>query len=188
MGSFFHFLIKYELEIYLWQGERKMGEPTISKETVVLEFYSDRFRGDFEDYFLAEEQVKFTAHPLDALLACEQDPTRYPVIIFYNGVPAGFFVLHGWEGVKEYWGNRDAILLRGYSVNTSFQGRGIAQKSLELLPAFVKEHFPERNEIILSVNYGNELAQHVYKKCGFVDKGVRTMGSKGELFIFHLEL
>jgi RimJ/RimL family protein N-acetyltransferase len=174
--------------IYIWQGEMKMGEPSISKETVVLDFYRDTYRNYFEDYFLPEEQAKFTAHPLDALLACEKDRTRYPIIIFYNGVPAGFFVLHGWEGVKEYWNNRDAILVRGYSVNTSFQGRGIAQKSLELLPAFVKQHFPDINEIILAVNFGNGLAQHVYKKCGFLDQGVRTMGSKGELFIYHLAL
>ncbi|WP_066304986.1 GNAT family N-acetyltransferase [Bacillus sp. FJAT-29814] len=165
-----------------------MGEPSTSTETVVLDFFIEKYRSYFEDYFLSEEQVKFTAHPLDALLACEKDPTRFPVVIFYNDLPAGFFVLHGWEGVKEYWDNRSAILLRGYSVNTAFQGRGIAQKSLELLPAFVNKHFPDRDEIILSVNNSNPLAQHVYKKCGFIDRGVRTMGSKGELYIYHMLL
>ncbi|MCM3764550.1 GNAT family N-acetyltransferase [Neobacillus niacini] len=165
-----------------------MGEPSTSTETVVLDFFNEKYRSYLEDYYLSEDQVKFTAHPLDALLACKKDPTRFPVVIFYNDLPAGFFVLHGWEGVKEYWDNRAAILLRGYSVNTAFQGRGIAQKSMALLPEFVKQHFPDRNEIILSVNHGNALAQHVYKKSGFVDKGVRTMGSKGELHIYHMLL
>jgi RimJ/RimL family protein N-acetyltransferase len=162
-----------------------MGQPSTSTETVVLDFYNEKYRSYFEDYYLTEEQARFTAHPFEALIACEKDPTRVPVIIFYGGIPAGFFVLHGWEGVKEYWDNKQAILLRGYSINTSFQGRGIAQKSMALLPEFVKTHFPERNEIILSVNHENALAQHVYKKSGFVDNGVRTMGRKGELYIYH---
>lgn len=160
----------------------------VHKNNVTLDFYKQEYRAQLEDYDLPEEQTKYTALPLDAVLTCEQTTERYPVVILYNGEPAGFFVLHGWNGVKEYSDNKNAILLRAYSVHYSFQGKGIAKKSLQLLPPFVKKHFIGKNEIILAVNYNNQIAQQVYLKSGFVDKGVRVMGPKGELFIYHMDI
>ncbi|WP_042455479.1 GNAT family N-acetyltransferase [Neobacillus dielmonensis] len=153
-----------------------------------LEFYRPAYKQQIETYVLPEEQAQFTAQPLDALAVCEQDAERFPVLIFSNDSLAGFFVLHGWGGVQQYYDNEKALLLRAYSVNPSFQGKGIAQESLKLLPEFVKIHFPEKNEIMLCVNYHNTQAQHVYKKSGFQDRGLRAMGRKGEMFIFHLRL
>jgi RimJ/RimL family protein N-acetyltransferase len=69
--------------------------------------------------------------------------------------------------------------------NSTFQGKGIAKASLLALDAFVKKYFPSKKEIILAVNHKNTVAQHVYKKGGFIDKGIRVMGRKGELFIFN---
>lgn len=157
-------------------------------ETVRLEFFQSKYKQQLEDYYLSEEQVQFTAHPLNALDTREEDEERDPVLILSNDQPAGFFILHGWEGVKEFYGNKKALLLRAYSVDSSFQGKGIAKQSLKLLPDFVKEHFPGINEIILAVNISNFVAQHVYKSSGFVDKGIRGMGRKGEMYILHLEL
>lgn len=53
---------------------------------------------------------------------------------------------------------------------------------------YVREHFPDVNEIILAVNHANIVAQTVYKKGGFVDKGITAMGRKGEMFIYHLDI
>ncbi|MRG86018.1 GNAT family N-acetyltransferase [Salinibacillus xinjiangensis] len=161
---------------------------TNSTISVTLDFYKEEYKSNLSDYHLSEEQSRYAPVPLKALLQCEEDGTRYPVVILYNGVPAGFFILHGWEGVKAYSDNKDAILLRGYSVNSKFQGKGIAKESLIVLDSFVKREFPSKSEIILAVNHKNKIAQHVYKKGGFVDKGVRVMGRKGELFILHKEL
>ncbi|MCH1627387.1 hypothetical protein MJG50_18790 [Fredinandcohnia sp. SECRCQ15] len=97
-------------------------------------------------------------------------------------------MLHGWDEVKEYSDNKDAILIRAYSINYTFQGKGIAIKSLSILDSFVKKHFPTKNEMILAVNQSNTIAQHVYLQVGFIDKGIRVMGRNGELFIFHKEL
>lgn len=153
-----------------------------------LELYHPEYRSRLEDYYLPEEQVQYTAHPLDGLIACETDPERHPIVILYHHMPAGFFVLHGWGGVKDYVENRNALLLRAYSVNSAFQGKGIAQASLKQLPEFVRANFPDVNEVILTVNQANEKAQHVYKKAGFIDKGIRAMGSKGLLLVYHLDI
>lgn len=160
----------------------------VQKEMISLDFYKPEYKTILKDYYLPEEQQRYTPLPLDAIKKCEIENERYPIVILYDKQPAGFFVLHGWEGVKTYSNNKDAILLRAYSVNVSFQGKGIAKNSIQLLPSFVKEHFPNKNEIILAVNKMNKIAQHVYQSGGFLDKGIRKMGRKGELFILNMEL
>jgi RimJ/RimL family protein N-acetyltransferase len=165
-----------------------MGDLLKTVGTIRLEFFDPKYKQQLENYYLTEEHNQFTSHPQNAIGLCEEEEGRAPVLILSDDQTAGFFVLHGWEGVKEFYGNQKALLLRSYSVDSSFQGKGIAKHSLKLLPSFVKEHFPEINEIILAFNLNNLVAQHVYKSSGFVDKGIRAMGRKGEMYILHLEL
>ena len=160
----------------------------MSKETVSLEFYIPQFKNALLKYDLLEEQRRFTAFPEDAIEKCKEDPERHPVVILYDNQPAGFFVLHGRSGVMDYSDNQNAMLLRAYSINLSFQGKGIASKSILLLKHFVKEHFTQVDEIILAVNHSNIMAQNVYKKGGFIDLGKRAMGREGEMYIYHLFL
>ncbi|MET3699032.1 acetyltransferase (GNAT) family protein [Bacillus oleivorans] len=160
---------------------------TIEKDGVKLTFYQEEFKQNLE-YDLPEDQANFTGLPLEALEKCKIEDDRHPVVILYQNKPSGFFVLHGWEGVKLYSDNKDAILVRAYSINPEYQGKGIAKASLALLPSFVKENFPDKNEIILGVNFNNKHAQQVYLKTGFIDKGHRIMGTKGEQFVYHLPL
>ncbi|WP_419883312.1 GNAT family N-acetyltransferase [Peribacillus sp. B-H-3] len=155
---------------------------------IALRFYNERYRSEIESFYLDGEQHQFTALPAEALQICETDHERYPVMVMDGCTPAGFFVLHEKEGVKQYSKNQDSILLRAYSINTPHQGKGIAKTSIKLLPSFVKENFPDKNEIVLAVNHSNHAAQHVYKACGFEDRGNRVMGKKGEQFIMHMDL
>ena len=57
-----------------------------------------------------------------------------------------------------------------------------------LTPEFVKSHFIGIDEIVLAVNVKNEIAQALYKKCGYIDKGVREMGRSGELIVMSYHL
>ncbi|MFD0048713.1 GNAT family N-acetyltransferase [Actinomycetes bacterium NPDC127524] len=155
---------------------------------ITLRFYNDSYRSEVEGFHLHRNQHQFTALPAEALQMCENDHERYPVMIMDGSIPAGFFVLHEKAGVKKYSKNQDSILLRAYSINTPHQGKGIAKASIKLLPSFIKENFPDKNEIVLAVNHSNHAAQHVYKTCGFEDRGNRVMGEKGEQFIMHMDL
>jgi RimJ/RimL family protein N-acetyltransferase len=177
-----------EVILYTLIRKRRSKMSIVEKETVSLLFYTPEYKGLLKNYSLLNEQKKYTAFPLDALQKCETEPDRHPVLILYGDHPAGFFVLHGWEGVKEFSDNETAVLLRAYSVNSAFQGKGIATESMRLLPLFVKKYFPQKNEIILAVNNANLIAQNVYKKGGFIDKGIRAMGREGEMQILHLDL
>ena len=69
-----------------------------------------------------------------------------------------FFVLHKKEGVRPYSKNPNAILLRTFSTDFRYQGKGYALKTLLLQPEFVKENFKDINEIVLAVNLKNEAA------------------------------
>lgn len=160
----------------------------VEKEVVTLVPYKPEYKERLSNYSLSVEQQRYTAFPIDALHQCDSEPDRHPIVILYGHQPAGFFVLHGREGVKDFSDNEDAILLRAYSINAEYQGKGIASQSIKLLSPFVREHFPDVNEIILAVNHANIVAQTVYKKGGFMDKGITAMGREGEMFIYHLDI
>ncbi|MDY0404060.1 GNAT family N-acetyltransferase [Virgibacillus sp. 179-BFC.A HS] len=156
-----------------------MQEANVMKKLdISLKFYRPIYQQQLEGYCLPAEQLQFTAMPMEKIQQTNAHTDYFPTVILCGDRLAGFFVLHGWEGVKTYHTNKQAMLLRAFSVQTAFQGRGIAQKSLQLLPFFVQRHFPDCNEIILAVNHQNTHAQHVYQKAGFIDKGIRVMGKK----------
>jgi RimJ/RimL family protein N-acetyltransferase len=152
---------------------------------ITLELYQEKYKQELEEYFLSEEQLYYTSMPLDALEKCITEENRHPIVILKDGAVAGFFVLHGWEGVKAYSENKEAILMRAYSIQHSFQGQGVGRKSVELLIPFVKKYYPAKKEVILAVNVKNTRAQYVYQKAGFEDTRRRVMGRKGELIIFN---
>ncbi|MGX9134997.1 GNAT family N-acetyltransferase [Rummeliibacillus sp. JY-2-4R] len=153
-----------------------------------LNFYDDRFKNAVEYYGLTEEQLRFTGHPNDCIKLSDEDSDRYSILAIEEDKLVTFFVLHKNEGVKPYSDNNNSILLRAFSTDSRQQGRGYAKKALKILPEFVKEKFSNINEIVLAVNRKNEAAQGLYKKCGFVDEGVRKIGKKGELIIMSYHL
>ncbi|MFL6556432.1 MAG: GNAT family N-acetyltransferase [Bacillus sp. (in: firmicutes)] len=140
-----------------------------------LYFYNDQFNSAIENYQLTEEQLRFTGKPKDCIELSNEDLDRYSILAMENDQLVTFFDLHKNEGVKPYSNNVHSILLRAFSTESRLQGKGYAKKALMLLPVFVKENFSEINEIVLAVNLKNEKVQALYKKCGFIDEGVRRM-------------
>lgn len=90
-------------------------------------------------------------------------------------------MLHEKEGVKPYSSNEQALLIRSFSTDYHEQGKGYAKAALQLLPDFVRQHFPWINELVLGVNIPNVSAQALYIKCGFVDEGKQATGFGEEL-------
>ncbi|HWI46907.1 MAG TPA: GNAT family N-acetyltransferase [Rummeliibacillus sp.] len=148
-----------------------------------LNIYTDQHNELIEDYKLTEDQLRFTGSPKECIELSNEDADRSSILAIEQEQIVTFFVLHKNEGVKPYSLNPDAILLRAFSTDARHQGKGYAKKALQLLPQFVKNNFSGIDEIVLAVNVANVAAQSLYKKCGFVDEGVRTMGEKGELII-----
>jgi|SRR5690625_538270 len=150
--------------------------------------YEKRFENDVKNYNLSKEQLRFTATPLESVESSEKDSDRHSILAIKNNELVTFFVLHKNEGVKPYSENPKAVLLRAFSTDLHHQGKGYAKKSLMLLPEFVRVKFPDINNIVLAINVKNTAAQSLYKKCGYLDEGIRKMGRKGELVIMNYYL
>ncbi|WP_264990166.1 GNAT family N-acetyltransferase [Lysinibacillus piscis] len=151
--------------------------------------YEERYKANVQNYQLVEEQLRYTNTPQNCLQLAEQDADRANILALNdNGELVTFFVLHANEGVKPYSDNDKAILLRAFSTDFHHQGKGYAKQALLILPHFVEKHYPTINEIVLAVNEANVGAQVLYHKCGFVDRGVRRMGTKGPLIIMSYDV
>ncbi|WP_002147457.1 GNAT family N-acetyltransferase [Bacillus cereus] len=151
--------------------------------------YKEQYKEILQSFTLPSEQVQFTANPGELLEKAKNDRTKNVVVILdYNGVPVGVFILQTGDRVQEFTENKDAILLTSFSVNYNKQGKGYAKKSLALLQDFVKYYYPIKNEVILAVNEKNIPAQKLYEKVGFQDRGFRRMGPIGQQFILHLPI
>ncbi|WP_026697161.1 GNAT family N-acetyltransferase [Alkalicoccus chagannorensis] len=150
---------------------------------VMLDFYEEADAPLLADYALPKEQQRYASLPLQAIRDAEEIPGRYPVLIRSGGQAAGFFLLDRWPGTKAYTDDREALLLRSYSIQTRYQGMGMAGASLAELPAFVRAHFPACTKVLLAVNEQNTAAQRVYERGGFVRTGETRMGRKGMLVL-----
>jgi RimJ/RimL family protein N-acetyltransferase len=96
--------------------------------------------------------------------------------------------LHVGESLKSFTNNKQAILLRAFSIDNKSQGKGFAKQAMSLLPRFVIQHFKEINEIVLAVNMKNEVVKKLYIGAGFVNKGIKIEGSIGMQHILHYDL
>lgn len=148
-----------------------------------LHKYNETYKVATENYTLTEDQLYFTDTPKEAIALAAEDPDRHPILAIKDGLLVTFFVLHKNEGVKPYSDNEQAILVRTFSTCSYHLGKGFGTEALLALPQYLKTNYPGINEIVLAVNYRNEAAQGLYKKCGFIDTGLRSMGKKGELIV-----
>jgi len=152
--------------------------------SITLIPYNPDHRQAFKCYPLTPDQLEFTGHPLEMLE--KESHSRTPVTIMAGNHIVGFFVLDIGDDRFIYTDNPRSILLRGFSIHPDNQGQGIAQKSIEALPTFIQQQFPQFDEVVLGVNERNEAARHVYIKAGFKDEGRRHLGSKGQQYALHL--
>ncbi|MFT8709283.1 MAG: GNAT family N-acetyltransferase [Sporolactobacillus sp.] len=148
---------------------------------VNLVFYSEDYAREIDSYII--NQLDFTGTPKEALNLSKQDDERHPVLVFCREKLVGFFVLHGWGGAKRYTDNHYALLLRTFSIDSRYQGKGYGRQTVESLDAFVMHSFPDINEMILGVNHNNVPAQQLYLHHGFSDTGRRVIGRHGEQWV-----
>lgn len=148
---------------------------------MTLKFYEDKAHSLVEQYTITEEQLRYTKSPKASIELAKEDDSRHAVLALDGDKLVTFFVLHEKEGVKPYSSNEQALLIRSFSTDYHEQGKGYAKATLQLLPDFVRQHFPLINELVLGVNIPNISAQALYIKCGFVDEGKQAIGFGEEL-------
>lgn len=155
---------------------------------VALKFWNPSDQEILEKFHLTDEQLAFTLLPKVALKEATDDRNRYPVVITRDEIPVGFFVLHCGRDISEYSPNPEVMLLRSLSVDSPYQGKGVAKRAMMLVPAFVELYFPDIREIVLAVNYRNTVAKKMYLESGFIDTGTTREGKSGPQYLLHYNL
>lgn len=156
--------------------------------SVSLVNYTDTYDGQLSNYYLPEEQLQFTSLPLDKINGPSVSNTAKHVLILENNVPVGYFSLEDGEKLLKYSNNSNARLLTAFSIDSKYQGKGIAKVGLQLLPEFVKSNLPGTDEIVLGVNKRNTAAYNLYLRTGFLDENEFYEGPKGPQHILHLRV
>lgn len=154
---------------------------------VNLQFFKPKDLSEL-NYKLDEIQAQFSSLPNQALERIEirnqnDDFFAYPMTVFYDEKAAGFCVLDFGNDKFELTDNQDSVLLRSLSINPEFQGKGIGKSVMIVLDDFIKEHFKDCNEIVLSVNERNDFAFQIYVKRGYVYDGKKIAGRRGPQFV-----
>lgn len=156
------------------------------KTSIELVEYTGTYEERLSNYHLPEEQLQFTSMPLDKIKHPNVSNSAKHVLILENSVPVGYFALEDGEKLLKYSNNSDALLLTAFSIDSSYQGKGLAKNALQLLPAFVQNNLLGTTEIVLGVNKRNIPAYNLYLKTGFVDENETYEGPKGPQHILHL--
>ncbi|WP_438824484.1 GNAT family N-acetyltransferase [Bacillus sp. JJ864] len=157
-------------------------------QSIQLVPYTEEYKEALQTYTLPEEQVQFTAHPMELLDKVKQDSTRNPIVILAEDKPVGIFSLQSGSRVQEYTNKENSLLLTSFSINYTEQGNGYAKRALQLLPNYVGLHFLNIEEIVLEVNERNIPAQKLYLTVGFEDRGHRRIGPIGPQLVLYLPL
>ena len=132
-------------------------------------------------YQLNDEQSQFTTsidyciHERKDL----EDPDKSIIVIELDEKPIGFFILDKGTDRLQLTTNSNSILIRSYSINPEYQGKGYGKKVMELLENYINQLEDPINELVLSVNFENKHAYQVYLKSGFEDTGSEIIGIRG---------
>jgi RimJ/RimL family protein N-acetyltransferase len=154
--------------------------------TVKLVEFNEQYTHQLSNFSLPEDQLEFTSLPLEKINHPKVSKTSIHVLVISNNEPVGYFALEDGEKVHKYSDNPKARILTSFSIDSKFQGKGLAKQGLKLLPSFVKNVLPDINEVVLGVNKRNTAAINLYLKCGFVDEKQMYQGPKGPQHVLHL--
>lgn len=157
----------------------------ISKNEISLSLYNPKISVQYE---LPREQLEFSGLPQDIIKRDRENPLKHFVIINVRNEVAGFLELDESDDRERYSNNLAALLLRGFSVNPKYQGRGIATGSIYALQDFIRREFPDFDEVVLGVNARNKPAKRLFEKVGFEDTGRRFMRTSGEQIVMCMRI
>jgi RimJ/RimL family protein N-acetyltransferase len=129
---------------------------------------------------VTSQQSEFAGTVERSVEACQADQGDQVagLAIFQGRSIVGFLVLK--RGAKApAWASSKAAVVSAMRIDVSMQGRGIGSATLQALPSWVAENWPESRELTLSVDEENASARRAYAKAGFADHGVREQGRIG---------
>lgn len=136
-------------------------------------------------YQLNEEQAQFTTSIDDCINQRKdlEDRNKSIIVIQLDETPIGFFILDKGTNRLQLTENPKSLLMRSYSINPKYQGKGYGKKVMELMDDYIQQHYNSIEELVLSVNMKNQHAYHVYLKSGFEDTRKKITGIRGVQYV-----
>lgn len=137
------------------------------------------------NYQLSEKQSQFTTSIDDCVNKRKdlEDSDKSIVVIQLDEIPIGFFILDKGSDRLQLTENPKSLLIRSYSINPEYQGRGYGKKIMESAIDYVSLYYDSVEELVLSVNLENEHAYRIYLKSGFGDTGRKIKGIRGAQYV-----
>lgn len=136
---------------------------------------------------LNDAQQPFVA-PIAQTLA-ELHPRLSAHLIWQADQIAGFFLIDQDYALHYPFASVDSVGLRSFFIDQRFQGLGLAKRSLQALPDYLRVQRIAASAIFLTVNCKNEAAIPLYRQCGFEDTGELYLdGGYGPQHIMRLAL
>lgn len=116
------------------------------------------------------EQVRFGGVPSTSVPVADREAARESVVVLRDGEPVGYFQLDR-RSVPGAPAGPHILGLRAFAIDHRAQGQGVGRGAMLALPAYVRERFPERRIVALTVNVDNPAAIALYAATGFKDAG-----------------
>lgn len=146
--------------------------------------YNPELKSVVENIEVKAEDRKFTRTPLHNIELAQEDEERHSIVVLDDEERCvGYFVLHEGSGVAPYSSNPKALFFRSFSIDARYRGQGYGTATMRELPQFVKNHYPEVNEICLTVNTDNDIAQRLYQRLNYTIQGETTLEGRPVLIM-----
>ncbi len=115
---------------------------------------------------VGSSQLQFVDSMLVALKATA--PHRESYVIESDDAIVGFFQI---DTRSPAFVRQPLLELCQVVIDQKHQGRGYGRRLILLLPAFLRQYYPDSSGVVLTVNCRNKSAYHVYVAGGFHDTG-----------------
>lgn len=129
--------------------------------------------------------------PIDEILKRIEDVSKEPISqpfqVLRNNDIVSFFTIESSnpniDGKEEpekgsYW-------LESFFITRTYLGKGLAKAVVNQLLQRINSFYPDASSLYLTVNFRNEIAKKLYKKCGFEDTGeIYSAGPAGPQHIY----
>jgi len=124
-------------------------------------------------------QDGFVSPPARTLADAEQCAGSEPMTILLDVTPIGYYrIEHSARTLTGLVDDADALGLRSFQLDASWQGRGLAMRAMEALLSDLAQRHPQARRLLLTVNCDNAAALALYRRAGFADSGTLYHGGR----------
>ncbi len=143
--------------------------------TINIVPYEDALISDIKQFNITAEDRKFTKTPEENIDLATKDEERHPTLV-YNGDKNALASLHCMKGrvlrlmqtIKvQYFSDHLALI--------QLSRLWLWQTSHSIAASYLRQYFPDVNEIYLTVNTDNEIAQKLYQQCCYQNVGTSQL-------------